>query len=186
MTAGLALALLSLAQLVLIWLTDRATSGIDRAIFAHQVKGYDGLGIEEFFVTHTSGTARRAEVLRLAALGSAARASITALVVTLASLVVTAFVVVSASPPPTLAPARLTACILGAVAAAVALFGLLVKLAKQALKAHAPNEKPQNSRTLSTTLKNYAIRLRCGDVLTPYLTIALLGNLVAIAVTIGL
>ncbi|WP_427889191.1 hypothetical protein ACQHIV_38115 [Kribbella sp. GL6] len=186
MSPGVALALLSLIQLGLVWLADRTTKSIDHVIFVQQLDTYGTAGIKDLLVTpgegDTRGSIRTAEVLRLAGFASAARATITALVVTCASLIVTAAIVGRATPEPRLATLRLWASIVGAIVTGVAVFLLLIKLVNKKLKAQAPGEVPQES----WSLKNYWARLRCRDVLTRYLTIALLGNVVAIVAVVGI
>jgi hypothetical protein len=183
------LAFLALCQLGLAWLAGLPMTKIDRAVFVQQVKSYEPLGIKDFFITDTTGDERgekrRAEVLRLVSLAPAARATVTALVVTFAGLVATGFVVGFADPSPDLGTVRVIASGAGAVVAFVAVFLLLIKIGDDSLRLHAPGELPIDGWTISKGFQRYRTRLRSGDVLTRYLSVAVLCNAVAIVVAAG-
>lgn len=189
MNTAVGLVIVAFVQLVLAWLAGKPLTKIDKAVFVDHVRAYEPLGIKGFFITDATndelGKKRQAEVLRLVELAPAARAAFAALIATLAGLVTTALVVGFADPSPDLRMARLIASIAGAVVALVTGCLLLAKISARSLRLHAPGELPIDGWTISKGFQRYRTRLRSGDVLTRYLSVAVLCNAVAVVVAAG-
>jgi len=186
MKASFYLAAIGLVQLVLALATDRTAQQIDRPLFQRQVAGYTPLRIQSFFTDESGnkvGATRVRVVLRMASLSFAARSTIVALLLALTGIGFTGSVVLFGNTTPSFWALRVAAA---AVAAAVLLRSLWTLSFAIARKELAPNPEVAPGRTRVARLKAYAGRLRRRNLLTRYLTVAFLANVIVIVIGIGL
>jgi hypothetical protein len=154
---------------------------IDKPLFRAGVAAYQALGVGEFFTSAQVGETRTTEVLRISRLAFSARATVTALIAACVGTIMTAVVIANADPAPSAEWVRLAGAILAAVATAVGTIMLLVRVATAKLRAQAlRHRETKKDGTPKGGIARFWARLRSPETLTPYLTIAFVGNVAAI------
>lgn len=180
MNPAIGLALLAFAQLVLALIADKSLGGADLPIVTQQLSEYPTLGIKDFFATGgTVNKTRVSEVVRITRLPNAARSALVALFVAFIGALVTAAIAFAAAPTIPHKVLRVAFSVGSAVVAFILMGTLVVKLLTQALRSASVKEASLGPPP-ADRLRRYLKRVRDFNVLTPYLTAALVINTISI------
>jgi hypothetical protein len=183
--AGLALAIFAVIQLILADLAGRPLESLDDQLFAEGVRTHQPLGIAGFFDANQPspdlGKTRVTEVLRYTRLGSSARSTLVALLVSFIGCCATLAIIALAEPEPNYKQARLISTGIGALLTLGFFILLLIVVAIRKLVTKVPDEDGIPARPrLRGAIRRYRVRVASTKVLTPYLTVALVANAIVI------